>query len=525
MGESLELFGRLHPLVLHLPIGALVALGVLELAQARGWLALPRAALGVLAWLAAGSAVVSAAAGWQLAREPGYGGDELEWHERLGIALAAVTLLAALVHAAQARCAGSRRGLVLYRALLLLALVLLVPAGHLGATLTHGEDWLLEPLRPEEPGPGPRAVSAERSTYELAIAPILEGRCTSCHGSFKWKGGLRLDLPEGILAGGEDGPVIVPGDPGASELVRRISLPAGDEDHMPPAGKKQLAQGERETLVAWIAAGAPVAGRVELAGAGPVAPAVAPEPPAAPDGVPPADPAALAALEQALVHVERVERGSNRLWVDFAAVAAQLDEADVQRLLAPLAEQLSELSLARTACGDPTLAQLARAHHLRQLDLRATTVSGAGLAALAGLAELEELVLAETRLDDGALAALLLLPALRRVTLWEAGLSPTAIARLRAERPGLVVVAGDEALAEELSVEGELAFTSDRPVPGGSPAPGAALEPVNATCPVSGSPVKPEYRIVFRGRVVGFCCPNCPKEFWSEPERFAEKLP
>jgi len=52
---------------------------------------------------------------------------------------------------------------------------------------------------------------------------------------------------------------------------------------------------------------------------------------------------------------------------------------------------------------------------------------------------------------------------------------------------------------------------------------------VNATCPVSGSPVNPKYALVHTSaagpRVIGFCCPNCPKEFWADPAKFEAKLP
>jgi YHS domain-containing protein len=41
---------------------------------------------------------------------------------------------------------------------------------------------------------------------------------------------------------------------------------------------------------------------------------------------------------------------------------------------------------------------------------------------------------------------------------------------------------------------------------------------------VTGSPVNPKYRVIYKGKVIGFCCPNCPKEFWTEPEKFESKL-
>ena len=101
------------------------------------------------------------------------------------------------------------------------------------------------------------------------------------------------------------------------------------------------------------------------------------------------------------------------------------------------------------------------------------------------------------------------------------------MARLRAS-DRLQVNAGDESEAAVLEREGELAFTSDRALPGAELVP-EALRPVNTTCPVSGSPVNPKYALVHTSggvtRVVGFCCPNCPKEFWADPAKFEAKLP
>jgi YHS domain-containing protein len=129
-----------------------------------------------------------------------------------------------------------------------------------------------------------------------------------------------------------------------------------------------------------------------------------------------------------------------------------------------------------------------------------------------------------TRLSDAAVDTLLALPALTAVWLWESGISPEAVTRLRAERPALQVDAGDDEPAEVLELEPEPVFTSDA-TPVDAPEVPAGLEPVNTTCPVSGSPVNPKYTILYEGRVIGFCCPNCPKQFWADPESFLAKVP
>lgn len=270
--EFPPILGRLHPLVLHAPIVLVPAVLVLEILVARGRVA--RRAVTPVLVLAALSAVVTAFTGWILGHEDGYGGDRFERHEQLGIALAVLTALTALVHGRDPR--GGR--LLAVRVLVLAACGVLVPGAHLGATLTHGVDWLSPPpARPGPapveapapativPGPGaPAAAPAEGDTsarpvdvYTEVIAPILSARCSSCHGATKKKGGLRLDSPAAILRGGYDGPALVAGDPDGSLMLQRARLPLEDEDHMPPDGKPQPTPEELAALTSWIESGAP----------------------------------------------------------------------------------------------------------------------------------------------------------------------------------------------------------------------------------------------------------------------------
>jgi YHS domain-containing protein/mono/diheme cytochrome c family protein len=364
-----------------------------------------------------------------------------------------------------------------------------------------------------DPAPSgePSAASASPSSYASVIAPIFAARCTACHGETKPKGKLCLSRPASIVAGGEDGPVLGAGRPSESEIVRRVSAPLADPDHMPPEGKPQPSAEEIRALESWIAAGAPFEGQI----AGLVAPHTA----AAAVVVGAADPRAIAALEGALVHVERLARDSNLLWVDFAAIAASTDDALVARLLKPVREQTAELSLARSTIGDASLAIVARMPNLRRLDLRGTKVTSAGLVALAAGARIEELVLAQTSLSDAVVEPLLAMHALKRVYLWNAGLSADAVARLRNGRPSLHVDAGDALAAASMEVEPAIQLTSEAPV-AGDPGP-----PVNTVCPVSGKLIDPKYRLVHDGRVIGFCCPNCPAEFSAHPEKYALKKP
>src|SRR5262249_25296393 len=79
--------------------------------------------------------------------------------------------------------------------------------------------------------------------FETAIRPVLADRCFQCHGSSveEPKGGLVLETREGILNGGDSGPVIVPGDPEASLLIKAIRY-RDKALRMPPKGRLAPAQ-------------------------------------------------------------------------------------------------------------------------------------------------------------------------------------------------------------------------------------------------------------------------------------------
>jgi len=365
------------------------------------------------------------------------------------------------------------------------------------------------------------AAGASSSGYAERIAPIFAQRCTSCHGAEKHKGKLALHEPDAITRGGADGVVIVPGDPKASELVRRLKLALDDDDHMPPKDRPQLGAEEIGAIESWVAAGAsfedaPASSKTATPASAPAA------------NVPPADARAVAALEAELVHVEKSDPATQLLWIDFAANAPKWSDDELEKALAPLAPQVSVLSLARTRVGARTLALAARMPWLERLDLRQTDVDDAALASLRGHARLEELVLVRTKLTDASAATLLALPALKRVYLWESGIAPDSIAHLASERPELAIVSDDAHAHNALETEPPLKLTNEAPIPAAdakSAHAATSLAPVNATCPVSGKPVDKKYSVVFEGRVIGFCCAKCPIEFWADPQKFVSKLP
>jgi cytochrome c553 len=102
------------------------------------------------------------------------------------------------------------------------------------------------------------ADARERDRLALEIFHLLDFRCVDCHGRHGTEGGLDLRSAAAAIAGGETGPAVVPGDPDASPLIRRLA-----KDEMPPRiGRfdlsiKPITEPELDLLRGWIAAGAP----------------------------------------------------------------------------------------------------------------------------------------------------------------------------------------------------------------------------------------------------------------------------
>jgi mono/diheme cytochrome c family protein len=97
------------------------------------------------------------------------------------------------------------------------------------------------------------------------IRPILSDNCYFCHGPDSavadQTGGLRLDSFEGATAS-RDGadPAIVPGDPDASPLIRRIESSNPNMVMPPPASHRKITPAQAELLRRWIAEGAEYTG-------------------------------------------------------------------------------------------------------------------------------------------------------------------------------------------------------------------------------------------------------------------------
>ena len=92
--------------------------------------------------------------------------------------------------------------------------------------------------------------------FEKKIRPLLAERCYRCHSARAATvfGELRLDSAAGLERGGRSGPVLAPGDPESSRLIRAVRHELG-QAAMPPDGK--LSDAEINDLAEWVRGGAP----------------------------------------------------------------------------------------------------------------------------------------------------------------------------------------------------------------------------------------------------------------------------
>ena len=127
--------------------------------------------------------------------------------------------------------------------------------------------------------PGFAGGQQQTVRFDRDIRPILSQNCFQCHGPDKenLQAKLRLDSQAQLYAPRETGPVVVPGDPGKSQLWLRIS--SGDADHVmpPPDSTRQLNAQQIDLLRRWIDQGAQWSGHWAFAAPSrPVVPQTAP---------------------------------------------------------------------------------------------------------------------------------------------------------------------------------------------------------------------------------------------------------
>lgn len=419
--------GRFHPVVLHLPIGMLFMLLVLEFVGLRRPDSKAAELIPLVLGMTIAVTLLAVATGTMLAY--GEGADEplVQDHMRNGIWLAMATVMLGVLRTLPSR--GT------YYLVLVAAGGLMVLTSHQGGSITHGRDYLTEyapePLRRLLGLEVEEEVKAARVedlvVFEHLVQPIMEQNCVSCHNPDKLKGELNLETIAGHLAGGELGPAVVPFDVDASELLFRVTLPEDDEEFMPPDEKTPLNAEEIGLLTWWIEQGASADQTVGTLGPMPAHvddyvtsifdQMITPEERLRLEDAQRELYATLAGIRSEHgILIQPTEVGADEFTLETHAVRKAFDDT-MLKILEPHARSFVAADLSGTRLTDAGVASLAKFTRLRTLNISRTELSGSTLGQLSTLPDLVLLNLYGTKIDATAVEQLAQLTQLKQLFL------------------------------------------------------------------------------------------------------------
>ena len=369
MLEFLQYLGKYHPVILHLPIGALYFTFFLSISEKifkENFLNPIRIGLGFSFVFA----VISCFLGYFLSLSGDYGEETLNIHMWLGISTAVFNGGLLWLHKKE-----------IYKKQFIpffgFTIVLLTITGHYGGSMTHGEGFLKLPESKDE------IVFYEKDSlniYAEVVRPILDNKCIKCHSQSKTKGELLLASQQDILKGGKSGSILVANNSLKSHLYNYLVLPLEEDLHMPPKGNSQLKSHEIELIKYWIDSGASFEKFEQtidvdlnlarnLASFFPKPKAIAPLP----------NKNDLDKLQNLNFRLERNSNENNFIEAKF--LGKELQSKHLKALL-KIKNQLIKLDLSNTNLDDNLMAKLKSLENLKYLKLNNTEISDKSLVSI-----------------------------------------------------------------------------------------------------------------------------------------------
>jgi uncharacterized membrane protein len=437
----LQPVGRMHPMLLHFPIVILILAMVLEFFRFKTKYNTQEFYQSFTANLLLAGTLLSAVTvvmGLFLSKEGDYAGSVLQWHKWAGVSIVFVaSFIIWSRNAAWYKDPAAKAGA-------LVTTFCIIFAGHYGAVLTHGDNFIFAPITTLEKE---RVPLEQALVFDHVIKPIFDTKCLSCHNPDKLKGELILADRESILKGGKTGKLIVPGNPELSLLLKRIHLPEEDKKHMPPAGKTQLTPEEVNLLRLWVKGNADFNKKVLELPAGDSLRVLA---------------AALftpaEGAEETFDFAAADEEVVQRLNTDYRVVAPLAKEspalavnlfnknAFTSKTLEELKDvklQIVSLQLNRMPVKDADLKNVGQFENLRKLNLSFTDITGKGLKELGALKELRNLSLSGTKVNFQDLQEhIRSFEHLRTVAVWNTALTDSEINLLQEAYKHIQFIAG-----------------------------------------------------------------------------------
>lgn len=433
MDFLIDLLGRFHPLIVHLPIGFLL-LGLMMLVFDRKESKHLNIIRFTFFWGTLSTLIAIFTGTIQLIRE-GYPWEDVQGHLIFGVFTFILSFLIYLKLKGYRLFQGLSHQFLGYG-----LLVILLITGHLGGNLTHGRDHLTAPLPSglkEALGikvPSQNLVLLPDTYQELplylgVIKPILDQKCVSCHNPKKTKGALLLHNYKGIINGGEEGPIISRVSPQKSEMLKRIHLPKDEKKHMPPKAKSQLSKAEIKLIGQWINLGAPENATISdlnlsqdlFASFFPNdETGIYPE-----TGLKPLNKVLLDSLIKMGLQVTPIYKTSSQLRISTINVPDFNDQSAALLLMA--LDHIVDLDLGQTRVTDTIFDVLQQLKYLTVLKLNRTTISGNGINKLESLQHLKQINLVNSNFDGTYLEDLYSFPALEKVYLFGTSSNTTSI--------------------------------------------------------------------------------------------------
>jgi uncharacterized membrane protein/mono/diheme cytochrome c family protein len=417
-----EFIGHLHPVLVHLPIGILMLACVFHIVSYHQKFAHFKTVMSVMLFWGMVCAVLSCITGYCLSNSGDYDLRLVSLHMWMGISVAAVSLVLFILFK-------KVKSEIVLRIISFVLFIMICITGHLGGSLTHGSDYLSFNTAGQKVVIKPVPNVQQAVAYADLIQPLLQNKCYSCHSSEKQKGKLRLDLEAMMLKGGKNGPAVVPGNAEKSELIRRVLLTLGNDEHMPPKEKPQLSESEIALLHWWVENGADFKKKVKdlkqpagiktvlvsfQSGVVQVAKEISEIPN---EEVKAANEGTLKRLADWNISVLPVATKSNYLSVNFVNAKSTADS--VMSELAKLNKQVVWLKMDNTAIADNALKYISGMEQLIRLHLNNTKITDAGLARLKKLERLQSISLVGTTVTLNGLMQLKGLKALKNIYLYQ----------------------------------------------------------------------------------------------------------
>lgn len=439
-------FGRLHPLLVHLPIGFILLALLLDLK----WFKENGSRfnfLKIIWFLAFISSFFSALMGWLLAQNGYYIDADLIPHQYTGILLIFFSCLGWVI-----RIRNINMPSLFIRINNFIVLVLLILVGHLGGSLTHGSDYLTKHA--------PDFITSKQEyknklfeeytldsivVFKDFVQPLLNEKCVACHNNDISRGGLNLSNIESIKKGGRSGAAFVSKNPSKSLIFKRISFSQNNEKFMPPTGTP-FSYHEIQLVQWWIQEGANYAGSLNEFSITPEIQTLLlkqygldtrEKPWVEKVNLDPLPPSAVIALEKANFSMRTLSQ--NNPLLDLRYQGEKLSQQALT-LMETYAPYITWLNLSNCKLTNSDLKTIAKLENLTRLNLQQNSIRTNDLAPLNTLSHLEVLNLHSTLVNQDVFEILKSIPSLKKVFLWNTKVSLNAVLKNKPAFPSTELI-------------------------------------------------------------------------------------